>query len=96
MDFQNTRRSLFFILDVNYIKYANCPAVRMDMLRLGERVVIQLQRFIKKYCETRNATQERCGFGKKCRRGMRACIGESNIGLPYVGLSYVGKSNAIK
>lgn len=54
MDFQNTRRSLFFRLDVNYIKYANCPAVRMDMLRLGERVVIQLQRFIKKYCESRN------------------------------------------
>ena len=61
------------------------------MLRLGERAVTQLQRFIEKYCETRNAMQERCGFGKKCRRGMRACIGESNIGL-----SYVGKSNAIK
>ena len=66
------------------------------MLRLGERGVTQLQRFIKKYYETRNATQERCGFGKKCRRGMRACIGESNIGLSNVGLSYVEKSNAIK
>ena len=62
------------------------------MLRLGERAVTQLQRFIEKYCETRNAMQERCGFGKKCRRGMRACIGESNIGLPYVGLPCRGET----
>ena len=85
MDFQNTRRSLFFRLDVNYIKYATCPAVSMDMLRLGERVVIQLQRFIEKYCETRNATQERCGSERNV--GV-ACVPVSEnpiLGYPTLG-----------